>query len=145
MSSLSFDEKELPIVYEIFSSWWTRVCLHTTAEGWKTLMISRIKEVVESMKKQAEIRVSGHLPSLDEYIHHRRLTSGIIPAATMIELGMDMELPDEVLSHPLMCIILDCTNDFTCLSNVRIPSLSNSLTSGVILITLTSGRILLRK
>lgn len=85
-------------------------------------MISHIKEVVESMKKQAEIRVSGHLPSLDEYIHLRRLTSGIIPAAVLIEFGMGIELPNEVLSHPLMCIILDCTNDFVCLSNVRFHS-----------------------
>lgn len=71
------------------------------------------------MKKQAEIRVSGYLPPLDEFIRHRRFTGGVIPAVAMIELGLGIELPEEVLSHPLMCIMLDCANDFVCLSNVR--------------------------
>lgn len=106
-----------PLAVTLIRDWWARVCLHTTAEGWKTRMISLIKEAIEYIKKQAENRVSGRLSSLDEYVHHRRLTSGVIPAAALIEFGLGMELPDEVLSHPLMRLILDCTNDFVYLSN----------------------------
>lgn len=99
-------------------SWWARVCAQTTAQCWKERFLQHFHGCLGAMEEQALSRSSGYIPSIDEYIRLRRLTSGCIPSFDMIELSCGFELPDEVVSHPLMCLMKDAVNDFTAFSNV---------------------------
>ncbi|KAF8840213.1 terpene synthase [Paxillus ammoniavirescens] len=70
-----------------------------------------------AVAKQAEDRANGHIPDLDSYITVRRDTSGCKPCFALIEYAAGIDLPDEVMSHPVIMAMEEATNDLVTWSN----------------------------
>jgi len=95
-----------------------------------------------AVAKQADDRAKGHTPDLESYIAVRRDTSGCKPCFALIEYAARIDLPDEVMSHPVVMAMEEATNDFITWSNVKhTPSSS----TGVLLISLFTGYFLLQR
>jgi hypothetical protein len=67
---------------------------------------------------QARDRVAGVIPDLEDYIILRRDTSGAKPCWAMIEYASGLDLPDEVIEHPIIESLGEATNDLAAWSNV---------------------------
>lgn len=75
---------------------------------------------LEGVGLEAEHRDSGHIhPSHEEYIEHRRLTTGCSPLLELVEYSAGIELPEEVRSHPALVTMKNAVNDYISLTNVR--------------------------
>lgn len=68
--------------------------------------------------KQAEDRATGRVPDLESYITMRRDTSACKPCFALIEYAALIDLPDEVMSHPVIMAMEEATNDLVTWSNV---------------------------
>jgi hypothetical protein len=68
--------------------------------------------------KQADDRANGCIPDLESYITVRRDTSGCKPCFALIEYAARIDLPDEVMSHPVIMAMEEATNDLVTWSNV---------------------------
>ena len=68
---------------------------------------------------QARDRAAGVIPDLEDYIVVRRDTSGCLPCWALIEYASGLDLPDEVMEHPIIQSLDEATNDLVTWSNVR--------------------------
>ena len=68
--------------------------------------------------KQADDRANGRIPDLESYITVRRDTSGCKPCFALIEYAARIDLPDEIMSHPVIMAMEESTNDLVTWSNV---------------------------
>src|SRR5579872_2104781 len=64
-------------------------------------------------------RVAGVIPDLEEYIALRRDDSGCKPCFAFIEYANGLDLPDEVMEHPIVHNLYEAANDLVTWSNVR--------------------------
>ncbi|KAH7928993.1 terpenoid synthase [Leucogyrophana mollusca] len=64
---------------------------------------------------QAEDRDRDHIRDFESYLVVRRDTIGTYPCFVFLELGMD--LPEDVLNHPLILELERCITDMICLAN----------------------------
>ena len=69
---------------------------------------------------QARDRAADVVPDLEDYIAVRRDTSGCRPCWVLIEYAYGLDLPDEVMEHPIIQGLDDATNDLVAWSNVSI-------------------------
>lgn len=69
---------------------------------------------------QARDRAAGVIPDLEDYIAVRRDTSGCKPCWALIEYASGLDLPDEVMEHPIIQSLDEATNDLVTWSNVSI-------------------------
>jgi hypothetical protein len=67
---------------------------------------------------QARDRVAGVIPELEDYIIMRRDNSGCKPCLALIEYASGLDLPDEVIEHPIIESLGEATNDLVIWSNV---------------------------
>ena len=67
---------------------------------------------------QARDRFAGVIPDLEDYIIVRRDTSGCKPCWALIEYASGLDLPDEVMEHPIIQSLDEATNDLVTWSNV---------------------------
>ena len=72
-----------------------------------------------AVAKQADDRAKGRIPDLESYITVRRDTSGCKPCFALIEYAARIDLPDEVMSHPVIMAMEESTNDLVTWSNVN--------------------------
>jgi hypothetical protein len=94
-----------------------------------------------AVAKQADDRAKGYIPDLESYIAVRRDTSGCKPCFALIEYVAQIDLPDEVMSHPVIMAMEEATNDLVTWSNVKhTPSSS----TGALLTSLLTGYFLLQ-
>ncbi|KAG8212951.1 isoprenoid synthase domain-containing protein [Butyriboletus roseoflavus] len=70
-----------------------------------------------AVAKQADDRANGRIPDLESYITVRRDTSGCKPCFALIEYAARIDLPDEVMSHPVIMAMEEATNDLVTWSN----------------------------
>jgi alpha-muurolene/germacrene-A/gamma-muurolene synthase len=73
--------------------------------------------------QQASYRVDGSNPDLETYISTRRETSGCKPVFDLIEYSLDMELPEDVVEHPVILALNQSANDLVTWSNLSATSL----------------------
>ena len=85
-------------------------------------MQQRFQESMElffhSVTLQAQDRKSGGIPDVDSYISLRRDTSGCKPSLALIEYCYNLDIPDEVMEHPVMASLHQSTNDVVAWANV---------------------------
>ena len=98
----------------------------------------------QSVTQQALDRATGVIPDLESYIALRRDTSGCKPCWALIEckfflsfrhalilmrrLCLDagnLDIPDEVMEHPLICNLGEAANDLVTWSNVSLNPFFN--------------------
>ncbi|KAG2337543.1 terpenoid synthase [Suillus weaverae] len=70
-----------------------------------------------SAAKEADNRAKGHVNDVKSYIDLRRDLSGCKPYFALIEFVGRIDLPDEVVSHPVIMALEEATNDFVSWSN----------------------------
>ncbi|KAG2140118.1 isoprenoid synthase domain-containing protein [Suillus clintonianus] len=63
-----------------------------------------------AVAKQADDHAKGHIPDLETYITMRRDTSGCKHIFAVIEYAARIDLPDEVVSHPVIMVMEEATN-----------------------------------
>lgn len=80
----------------------------------------------EAIMQQAADRAQKNVPELEAYITLRRNTSGCKTGFALIEYAAGIDLPNEVVEHPIIQNLLDATNDCVSWANVscRIQNLS---------------------
>ncbi|KAH8100789.1 isoprenoid synthase domain-containing protein [Cristinia sonorae] len=71
----------------------------------------------KAVSQQARDRANGVVPELESYIEVRRDTSGCKPCFALIEFCADIDLPQEVVSHPMIQALEEATNDLVTWSN----------------------------
>ncbi|KAG2128239.1 isoprenoid synthase domain-containing protein [Suillus clintonianus] len=62
--------------------------------------------------QEVDDRVKGRVLNLEYYISSRRDTSGCKPFFALIEYAAKIDLPDEVMSHPVIMAMEEATNDY---------------------------------
>jgi hypothetical protein len=94
---------------------WERTLPHASAQSQKRF-IAAFEEYLESMVQEAIDRSERRIRDIQSYIDIRRATVGAKPALALIEL--DMNIPDEVVSHPAIQVMESATSDMISASNV---------------------------
>lgn len=78
--------------------------------------IEAFESYTQSVIRQAKDRHYGVIRDIHSYLEIRRETIGAKPSFVVLE--MDMELPDEVLTHPVIQQLAALSIDMICLGNV---------------------------
>jgi hypothetical protein len=95
--------------------------LDLSSEDWLRRLAMSLKDHLQATTLSIqEIMVDGVL-DVNRYIELRELDSGMHPTIDMIELGLDMFLPNEVIHHPQIETLRICT--------IRLGGLVNDLFS----------------
>ena len=103
--------------------------LQTANSGACQRFIETLELFFQAINTQATDRANGFIPNLESYISLRRDTSGCKPIWALIEYAYNLNIPDEVMDHPLICSLGEAANDLVTWSNVshvsvcRLPSL----------------------
>ena len=98
-----------------------------------------------AVAKQADDRANGRVPDLESYITVRRDTSGCKPCFALIEYAARIDLPDEVMSHPVIMAMEEATNDLVTWSNVSLASPFRGLASGKLTLSRFSGHLFVQR
>lgn len=108
----------------------------TTSTGAQQRFIETFDFFFQSVTQQAHDRATGAIPDLESYISLRRDTSGCKPCWALIECesilfaaiigsnfvhidANNLNIPDEVMEHPLIRSLGEAANDLVTWSNVR--------------------------
>ncbi|KAL4066991.1 isoprenoid synthase domain-containing protein [Scleroderma yunnanense] len=91
--------------------------LQTASAGACQRFIETLELFFQAINKQAIDRAHNFIPDLESYIALRRDTSGCKPCWALIEYAYNLDLPDEVVNHPLICSLGEATNDLVTWSN----------------------------
>jgi len=94
----------------ITRDFWVRM-LKTIGPNAKTRFIETMDGYFQSIMQQASHRASGSIPGLESYIHLRRDTSGCKSGFALSEYALHIDLPNEVVEHPVMAEIMNAAND----------------------------------
>ena len=76
----------------------------------------------QAVHQQACHRADGTIPDLDAFISVRRETSACKPLFDLIEYTLDLELPEDVVEHPVILALSRNANDYISWSNVSATS-----------------------
>ncbi|KAF8137232.1 isoprenoid synthase domain-containing protein [Boletus edulis] len=91
--------------------------MQTASPGTCRRFKETMKLYFQAIQQQALDRANGTIPDLESYITLRRDTSGCKPSWVLIEYAYHLNIPDEVMDHPIICGIGEATNDFVAWSN----------------------------
>ncbi|KAH9838441.1 isoprenoid synthase domain-containing protein [Rhodofomes roseus] len=91
-------------------SWWTRM-LKTVGPNCRKRFVDTLGLYFKAIMQQATDRATKTVPELEAYISLRRDTSGCKTGFALIEYAAGIDLPNEVVEHPVIQGLLDATND----------------------------------
>ncbi|KAI1797175.1 terpenoid synthase [Ganoderma leucocontextum] len=89
----------------------------TAGPGCTRRFIETMDLFFRAVAQQARDRARGDVPSLEEYIALRADTSGCKPCFALIEYAAGIDLPDEVVAHPVIRALEDAANAHISWSN----------------------------
>lgn len=98
-------------------SYWRRLTA-TASPGTQQRFIETFDFFFQAITQQAQDRASGVIPDLESYIALRRDTSGCKPCWALIEYANNLDIPDEVMDHPVIRALGESANDLVTWSNV---------------------------
>ena len=101
-----------------FHSYWRRLA-RTASPGTQARFIETVDLFFQAVSQQARDRALGVVPDLESYIELRRDTSGCKPCWALIEYANNLDIPDEVMQHPVVQSLGQAVNDLVTWSNVR--------------------------
>ncbi|KAI0273490.1 isoprenoid synthase domain-containing protein [Gloeopeniophorella convolvens] len=96
--------------------YWSR-CIRDCAPAVQQRFKSSMQMFFQAVHQQAASRTNNVIPDLETYIDMRRDTSGCKPVFDLIEYSLDLELPDEVVEHPVIMALNQGANDLVTWSN----------------------------
>jgi hypothetical protein len=91
--------------------------IKTAAPGARQRFTETMDFFFQSVSQQAIDRKRGAIPDLESYISLRRDTSGCKPCWALIEYANNLDIPDEVMEHPVLVALGEATNDLVTWSN----------------------------
>ncbi|KAH7912167.1 isoprenoid synthase domain-containing protein [Hygrophoropsis aurantiaca] len=94
-----------------------RRMIATAAPGACQRFIETFDFFFQAVHQQANDRANGEIPDLESYIALRRDTSGCKPCWALIEYANNLDIPDEVIDHPLIRSLGEAANDLVTWSN----------------------------
>lgn len=89
----------------------------TASHGAQQRFIETMDFFFQSVTQQALDRATGVIPDLESYIALRRDTSGCKPCWALIEYANNLDIPDEVMEHPVVRSLGEAANDLVTWSN----------------------------
>ncbi|KJA23141.1 hypothetical protein HYPSUDRAFT_138166 [Hypholoma sublateritium FD-334 SS-4] len=89
----------------------------TASPGTQQRFIETFDFFFQSVTQQASDRAAGVIPDLESYIALRRDTSGCKPCWALIEYAYNLDIPDEVMEHPVIRNLGEAANDLVTWSN----------------------------
>jgi len=109
--------------------------LATASDGCQRRFLETLEQFLQSVDQQACDRIHGRIPTFDEYVVLRRDTSGCKSCWAMIECSYweelflfretyypsdayNLDIPDEVMGHPVIRTLENAANDLVSWSNV---------------------------
>lgn len=98
-----------------FSRFW-ELAIKTATPTSQRRFLETFGHYMDAVVQQAEDRTRHHIRGLDSYLEVRRDTIGAKPSFAILELEMD--LPDDVFSHPLLESLRLWVIDMLCIGNV---------------------------
>jgi hypothetical protein len=101
-----------------------------------------MKTYMQAVQKQASYRGDGIIPDIETYISERRETSACKSAFDLVEYGLDIELPEYVVEHPVILALSQSANDLVGWANVS--ATRSSRPASCVLKEGASGYILLQ-
>ena len=114
---------QLLIMHPDFS-FWKRI-MQTAAPGACRRLQETLEMFFQAIQRQALDRANGTIPDLQSYIPLRRDTSGCRTTWALIEYAYNLDIPDDVMDHPVIRSLGETTNDFVAWSNVtQLPPMS---------------------
>ncbi|KAA1470674.1 terpenoid synthase [Dentipellis sp. KUC8613] len=99
---------------EIARQFWELAIKTASAQAQKRF-VQTFEEYLQSVILQASDRERSHIRNIDSYLKVRRDTIGAKPSYALLEF--DMNLPDEVISHPILQELTYLSIDMLCLGN----------------------------
>ncbi|KII87637.1 hypothetical protein PLICRDRAFT_112279 [Plicaturopsis crispa FD-325 SS-3] len=96
--------------------YWKRL-IQTAAPGAQQRFIETFDFFFQAVAQQALDRDTGAIPDLASYIAQRRDTSGCKPCWALIEYANNLDIPDDVMDHPLIRSLGEAANDLVTWSN----------------------------
>jgi len=98
------------------ADYWKRL-IKTGSPGAQQRFMSTFDQFFQAITIQAVDRLNGSIPCLEPYIAVRRDTSGCKPCWALIEYANDLDIPDEVMEHPIIQNLDESANDLVTWSN----------------------------
>jgi len=98
-------------------SFWSH-CIHDCAPAVQQRFKSHMQMFFQAVHQQAFYHADGIVPDLKTYIERRRNTSGCKPMFDLVKYSLDLELPDDIVEHPVIVTLNQGTNDLVMWSNV---------------------------
>jgi Terpene synthase family 2, C-terminal metal binding len=96
---------------------WRRF-IETGSPGAQQRFMSTFDQWFHAITVQAIDRKEGTIPSLESYVAERRDTSGCKPFWAFIEHANNLDIPDDVIEHPIIRNLEDAANDTIAWANV---------------------------
>ena len=99
-----------------------RRMIATASPGAQQRFIETFDQFFQAVHQQASDRANDIIPDLETYIQQRRDTSGCRPCWALIEYANNLDIPEEVMDHPIIRSLGEAANDLVTWSNVRLLS-----------------------
>jgi Delta6-protoilludene synthase len=96
---------------------WLRA-IEVSSSAAQQRFIKAFSEYVYAVIDEASDRAKGHVRGIEDYLKLTRLTAGGYPAFLPVEAGLD--IPDEVMAHPVIESLCAHAAESLVLTNVRI-------------------------
>ena len=102
-----------------FRRFWLRA-IKVASEPAQRRFIRAFADYVYGVADEASDRTSGHIRNVADYFQLRKQTAATYSTFLPLELGLDRDIPDEVMEHPVIQSLRSLTADALVLTNVRI-------------------------
>ncbi|KAH6653461.1 isoprenoid synthase domain-containing protein [Truncatella angustata] len=99
---------------EIARQFWIRVAGIST-RSFQQRFLASWEKYLKGTAQQAEDRFRSHIRTVPSYLEVRRQTIGVMPSLAFFQ--MEMNLPDEVLTHPTIRALETLAVDLTIIAN----------------------------
>ncbi|CAE6511776.1 unnamed protein product [Rhizoctonia solani] len=103
-------------VAAMLHSYFTRMCQNGSSATIKHF-VDAVDFYTQAVFQQKVNRSADRTPTIEEYIQLRRDTSAMKIAWAVLEYSLDMDLPDEVVNHPIVKELADAGNDILTWAN----------------------------
>jgi len=101
---------------DLLRDFWLR-SLPLTTPGCQKRFLDTMDGYTHSTYEQVIHRAKDFDLDIDEFIIWRRQSSAVRVVFVLIELGLGLDMPDEVMEHPLILRLDECANDLIGLGN----------------------------
>ncbi|KAF8511105.1 terpenoid synthase [Gautieria morchelliformis] len=99
---------------EVARQFWLNTTKTATPIAQRRFMDS-FQAYIDAVVQQAEDRSTGHIRDVQSYFEIRRDTVGVKPTFTILEIHMN--IPDEVMNHPIIMKLCELAGDMILIAN----------------------------